>query len=86
MSKKSMVCICPIDVCTGNLQQKAEKGKFNGSESTTRFSQASCFEKPTCSVPETWGPMYDVPAWSAKGARNGMRIWIPMQPRKAHRN
>jgi hypothetical protein len=39
---------------------KAEKGKFNGSDATTRFPQASCFEKPTRSVPETWGRMYDV--------------------------
>ncbi len=27
---------------------------------TTRFHQASCFEKPTRSVPETWGCMYNV--------------------------
>ncbi len=27
---------------------------------TTRFPRASCFEKPTRSVPETWGCMYDV--------------------------
>jgi hypothetical protein len=39
---------------------KVEKGKFNGSDTTTRFPRASCFEKPTCSVPETWGRMYDV--------------------------
>ncbi len=44
------------------------------SESTTRFPQASCFEKPTCSVPETWGCMYDVPARSAKVQKTGREI------------
>jgi hypothetical protein len=62
-----------MDVCTRNLRQKAEKGKFTGSEATTRFPQASCFEKPMRSVPETWGRMYDVLAWSANGTRNGTR-------------
>jgi hypothetical protein len=37
------------------------------------------------SVPEIWGRMYDVPARSAKGTRNGMRNRIPMQPRKAQK-
>ncbi len=46
----------------------------------------SCFEKPTHYVPEIWGRMYDVPARSAKGTRNGTRNWIPMQPRKARWN
>ncbi len=39
---------------------KGRKGKFNGSDASTRFPQASSFEKPTRSVPETWGCMYDV--------------------------
>jgi hypothetical protein len=56
----------PTDIHTRNLQQKAEKGKFSGSEATTRLPQASCFEKPTRSVPETWGHMYDVLARSEK--------------------
>ncbi len=76
----------PKDVHTRNLRQKAEKGKFTGSEATTRFPRASCFKKPTRSVLEIWGRMYDVLAWSAKGTRNGMRNWIPLQPRKAQRN
>ncbi len=71
-----------MDVCTRNLQQKAEKGKFTGSEATTRFPQASCFEKPMRSVPELWGRMYKVLAWSANGMRNRTRIWIHVQPRK----
>ncbi len=50
----------PKDVHSRNPPQKAEKGKFNGSDATTRFLRASCFEKPTCSVPETRGRMYDV--------------------------
>jgi hypothetical protein len=86
MSKKGMICVCPMDVCMRNLRLKAERGKFTGSEATARFPRASCFKKPTRSVPETWGHMYDVPAWSAKGTRNGTRNQIPVQPRKAQRN
>jgi hypothetical protein len=75
-----------MDVHSRNLRQKAEKGKFTGSDATTRFSRASCFKKPTHSVPETWGRMYDVLAQSANGMRNGTRNRIPVQPRKARRN
>ncbi len=75
-----------MDVCTRNLRQKAEKGKFTGSEATTRFPQASCFEKPTRSVPETWGYMHNVLACSANGMRNRTRNQIPVQPRKAQKN
>jgi hypothetical protein len=52
-----------------NLRQKVERGKITGSESTTRFPRASCFEKPTRSVPEIWGCMYEVLARSAKGTK-----------------
>ncbi len=62
-----MICIHPMDVCTRNLRQKAERGKITGSESATRFPQASCFEKPMRSVPEMWGCTYDVLPQSAKG-------------------
>ncbi len=44
--------------------------------------KASCFEKPTRSVPEIWGRMYNVLPRSAKGTRNGTRSQIPVQPRK----
>jgi hypothetical protein len=86
VSKKGMIHVCPMVVCTRNLWRKAEKGKITGSEPTTRFPRASCFEKPTRSVPEIWGPMYNVLPRSAKGTRNGTRNWIPVQPRKARRN
>jgi hypothetical protein len=76
----------PTDVHSRNLRQKAEKGKFTGSEASTRFPRASCFKKPTHSVPEIVGCMYDVLARSANGTRNGTRNWIPVQPRKAQRN
>jgi hypothetical protein len=66
--------------------KKAERGKFTGSEATTRFPRASCFKKPMRSVPELWGHMYDILARSANGTRNGMRNRIPMQPRKAQTN
>jgi hypothetical protein len=75
----------PMDVCTRNLRQKEEKGKITGSEATTRFLRASCFEEPTHSVPEIRGRMYDILAWSANGTRNGTRNRIPMQPRKAQK-
>jgi hypothetical protein len=74
----------------GRLHQKplakGGKGKFTSNEATTRFPQASCFEKPMHSVPETWGRMYDILARSANGMRNGMKNQIPVQPRKAQRN
>ncbi len=75
----------PTDVRTRNLWQKAEKGKFTGSEATTRFPRASCFKKPTHSVAEIWGCMYNVLAWSANGTINETRSWIPVQPRKAQK-
>jgi hypothetical protein len=62
--------------------KKAERGKFTSSEATTRFPRASCFKKPTHSVPELWGCMYNVLAQSAYGTRNGVRNWISMQLRK----
>jgi hypothetical protein len=73
-----MIRVCPMDICTRNLRQKAERGKITSSESTSRFPRASCFKKPTHSVPEIWGRMYDVQARSAKGKRNGTRNRIPV--------
>ncbi len=86
VSKKGMIRVCPTDILTRNLRQKAKREKITGSESTTRFPRASYFEKPPFSVPEIWGHMHDVPACSAKGTGNGMRNWISMQPRKEQRN
>jgi hypothetical protein len=74
VSKKGMICVRPTDVRTRNLRQKAERGKKTGSEATTRFPRASCFKKPTRSMPETWGRMYDVLARSAKGTRKRDKI------------
>jgi hypothetical protein len=65
---------------------KGGKGKFTGSEATTRFPRASCFKKPGRSVPETWGCMNNILAWSANATSNGTRNRIPVQPRKAQRN
>jgi hypothetical protein len=64
-----MIHVCPMDVCTRNLWQKAERGKIAGSESATRFLQVSCFKKPTHSVPEIWGRTYNVLPHCAKGTR-----------------
>ncbi len=52
-----------------NPSAKGGKGKLTGSEATTRFPRASCFEKPMRSVPETWGCMYNVLARSAYGEK-----------------
>ncbi len=51
-------------------------------ETFGKRQKASCFEKPTRSVPEIWGRMYNVLPCSAKGTKNGMRNRIPVQPRK----
>jgi hypothetical protein len=69
VSKKDMICVCPMDVCTRNLWRKAERGKITGSESAPRFPRVFCFEKLTHSVPETWGRTYDVLPQSAKSTR-----------------
>ncbi len=65
--------------------KRQKRGKFNGSEATTRFLRASCFEKPTGSVPELWWHMCNILAQSANGMRNGTRNRIPVQPRKAQK-
>jgi hypothetical protein len=65
-----------------NLRQKAERGKITGSESTTRFPQASCFKKPMRSVPEIWGCMYDILAWSAKGTKKRDKKLDPLAAKK----
>jgi hypothetical protein len=49
----------------GRSQQKPSAKKPEKENSTVVMllpgsQQASCFKKPTCSVPETWGRMYDV--------------------------
>jgi hypothetical protein len=51
-------------------------------ETFGKRQKASCFKKPTCSVPEMWGCMYNVLPRSSKGTRNGTRNQIPVQPRK----
>ncbi len=83
MRKKGMNCVQSNGRSHQKPSAKGGKGKLAGSEATTRFPRASCFKKPMRSVPETWGGMYDVLAWSANGTRNGTRNRIPVQPRKA---
>jgi hypothetical protein len=67
--KKGMIRNCPMDICTRNLWQKAEMGKKTGTESTTRFPRASCFEKTMHSAPESLGCTYDILPLSAKCMR-----------------
>ncbi len=82
VSKKGMIRACPLDSHTRNLRQKAERGKITGSESSTRFPWASCFEKLTRSVPETWRRTYDVLPRSTKG----MRKWDEKSDSHAAKN
>ena len=42
------------------LPQGSERRKRACSAATTRLHERLAFEKPTRSVPETWGRMYDV--------------------------
>ncbi len=64
-----MIHVCPMDICTRNLCQKAERGKKTCAEPSTRFPRASSFEKLACSVPETWGCTYNILPQNAKGMR-----------------
>jgi hypothetical protein len=50
----------PTDVHSIRFPQKAEKGKVNGRILLRDSHERLDFEKPTRSVPETWGCMYDV--------------------------
>jgi hypothetical protein len=43
--RKGMICVRPTDICMKNLWQKAKRGKKTGTNSNTRFPQASCFKK-----------------------------------------
>ncbi len=45
MRKKDMIHEHPMNVCMRNLRKKAEQGKNAGTNSGTRFPQASCFGK-----------------------------------------
>jgi hypothetical protein len=67
VSKKGMIRVCPMDICTRNLRQKAE---------------IILLRETLRAVHEIWGRMYNVLPRSAKGTRNGTRNWIPVQPRK----
>jgi hypothetical protein len=67
VSKKGMIHVCPMDVCTRNLWQKAE---------------SILLQETPHAVLDIWGCMYDVLPCSAKGTRNGTRNWILVQPRK----
>jgi hypothetical protein len=78
--------IRPTDIYTRNLRQKVERKKITGSESATRFPRASCFKKPTCSVPEIWGCMHNVLPQSAKGTRKRDKKLDSHAARKALRN
>ncbi len=43
--RNGMIRDCPTDACMRNLRWKAERGKKTGTDSSTRYQWASCFEK-----------------------------------------
>jgi hypothetical protein len=55
--RKGMIRDRPTDVCMRNFRQKMERGKKTGTESITRFPQASCFKK-THDVCQKYGGAY----------------------------
>jgi hypothetical protein len=67
VSKKGMICVRPMDVCTRNLRQKVV---------------SVLLRETSHAVLKIWGRMYDILPHSAKGTRNGTRNRIPVQPRK----
>jgi hypothetical protein len=67
VSKKGMICVRPMDVCTRNLWRNAE---------------SVLFQETPQAVLKIWGCMYNQLPCRAKGTRNRTRNWIPMQPRK----
>ncbi len=82
--RKGMINKLPMDVRMRNLWQKAEQE--TGTNSCTRFSRASCFEK-TCHVCQKYGGACTTWYWKNqryKKMRNRNRI--PAQPRKVQRN
>ena len=74
-----------MDVCMRNLQQKAEWGKNAGTNSGTRFPEASYFEKMH-NVCQKYGGKCTTWYLEYKRYKNGKRNRIPAQPRKAQRN
>jgi hypothetical protein len=82
--RKGMTCDPPMDVCMRNLRQKAERRNIAGINSCTRFSKASYFEK-THNVCQKYGGACRTWYLEYKRYKNGMRNWIPAQPRKVQR-
>jgi hypothetical protein len=80
--RKGMTHDRPMDVCMRNLWQKVERGKkAAGTNSCTRFPRASYFEKMRIVCQKYGGACT---AWYSeyKRYKNGIRNWIPAQPRK----
>jgi hypothetical protein len=80
-----MIRDCLADVRMRNLWQMAERGNIAGTNSCTRFPRVSYFEK-TRYVCQKYGDACTM--WYSEYERynNGMRNWIPVQPRKVQRN
>ncbi len=85
--RKGKIRKLPMDVCIRNLQQKAERGEKTGTNSCTRFPQASCFEKTRHVCQKYGGPCRTWYSEYQRYKKNGMRNRIPAaQPRKMQRN
>ncbi len=76
--KESMIRDRPMDVCMRNLWQKAEMGKKTGSESTTRFPQASCFKKNHAMCARNMGVhIWHTTLECLRYVKMGQEIWFP---------
>jgi hypothetical protein len=83
--RKGMIRDCPTDIRMRNLWQKAEQGKKASTNSCTRFPQASYFKK-TRNVCQKYGGACTTWYLEYKRYKNGIRNWIPAQPRRVQRN
>ncbi len=79
--RKGVTHNCPMDVRMRKVWQKAERGKNAGTNSCTRFPRASYFKK-TRHVCQKYGGACTTWYSESQRYKNGMRNWIPMQPRK----
>jgi hypothetical protein len=82
LRRKGMICNRLTDVCMRNFRQKAERGKNAGTNSGTRFPQASYFEKMH-NVSQKYGGAGTTWYLEYKRYKNEIKNWIPVQPKGA---
>jgi hypothetical protein len=82
--RKGMICKLPTDVCIRNLWGMAELE--TGTNSCTGFPRVSCFEKMRYVCQKYGGGCTMWHSENQRYKKNGMRNWIPAQPRRVWRN